>query len=101
MALHFSNGTGTIYDKDIDLPIAKVNYQLIETDPTKYTKKRWWGEFTTNKKIKRPGNYIIEFDDNRKGECVIYTDSRPKHGHSRQHYHHHFNGRSKLRPSFR
>ena len=39
MALHYSGGIGILYDKEIDQAISKVSYQLIDTDPTKYTKK--------------------------------------------------------------
>ena len=43
MGIHYSNGLGRLYDKDIERPIAEVKYQLIETDATKYTPKKWWG----------------------------------------------------------
>jgi hypothetical protein len=100
MALHYSGGIGIIYDKEIDQPISKVSYQLIETDPTKYTKKKWWGEFYTSKEIKRSGIYRIELEDGRKGECVVWVNIELKELSASQ-YHYHFNGRSKLSRDFR
>jgi hypothetical protein len=100
MALHFSGGIGIIYDKEIEQPIAKVSYQLIETDPTKYTKKKWWGDFYTSKEVKRTGIFRIELEDGRSGECVVWTDTEIKQD-SASHYHYHFNGRSKLSRNLR
>ena len=71
MALHYSGGIGILYDKEINQAISKVSYQLIETDPTKYTKKKWWGEFYASKEIKRSGIYRIELEDGRKGKCFL------------------------------
>ena len=95
MGIHYGNGLGLLYDKEIEKPIAKVSYQLIETDPTKYTKKKWWGEFSTSKELRRTGNYTIELEDGRKGDCVVFTNSELKQGHA-SHYFYHFNGRSTL-----
>ncbi len=53
MAIHYSNGTGQLHNKESNQPIAQINYRLIETDPIKYTKKKWWGGFSTSKEIKR------------------------------------------------
>ncbi|MCK5577323.1 MAG: hypothetical protein KAI14_03310 [Dehalococcoidales bacterium] len=96
MGIHYGNGFGLVYDKELDKPIAKVNYSLIETDATKYTRKRWWGEFSTAKVIKRTGKYVIEMEDGRKGDCVVYTNSEAQQGQGSQ-YFYHFNGRSALR----
>ena len=52
MAIHFSNGTGRLFEKNIDMPIAQISYHLSETDATKYTRKKWWGDFQSNKKLK-------------------------------------------------
>ena len=98
MGIHFSNGLGFLYVKEMDQPIAKVSYQLTETDPTKYTKKKWWGELYTNKEVKsvnEVGTHRIEFEDGRKGECVIWVNTEAKQGRS-SHFYYHFNGRSKL-----
>ncbi len=95
MGIHYGSGLGLVYDKEIEKPLARVSYQLIETDPTKYTKKKWWGEFSTTKEIKRSGNYIIELEDGRKGECVVFTNTEVKRGSGSQ-YFYHFNGRSTL-----
>ena len=87
MALHYSNGTGTLHDKEIEKPIAEVQYQLIETDATKYASKKWWGEFFTKREVKNPANYLIEFDDGRKAECVVFGSTTPmKESSSRLHY---------------
>ena len=96
MGIHYGNGFGLVFDKELEKPIAKGNYSLIETDATKYTKKKWWGEFSTSKAIKRAGNYIIELEDGRKGECIIFANSEAKQGRASQ-YSYHFNGRSALR----
>ena len=52
MAIHFSNGIVTLFDKDTDMPIVQINYHLSETDATQYTNRKWWGEFQSNKKLK-------------------------------------------------
>ena len=87
MALHYSNGTGRLHDKELGKPIVDIQYQLIETDPTKYTPKKWWGEFSTKREIKPLGNYLIEFEDGRKGECIVGNSTTPvKKSASRRHY---------------
>lgn len=75
MAVHYSGGVGVLYNKGTDENLAKVAYQLIETDPTKYTKKKWWGDFSIKKELKQLGNYVIEFEDSRKGECIISNNT--------------------------
>ncbi len=95
MAIHYSNGVGKLYEKESDNPIAEAKYQLIETDPTKYTRKLWWGEFTTTRQIKKLGNYILELEDSRKGECVVSTNAAEGKKLSVR-YHYRFNGRGKL-----
>ena len=98
MGIHFSSGLGFLYVKEMDQPIAKVNYQLTETDPTKYTKKKWWGELYTNKEVKSVneiGTHVVEFEDGRKGVCVVWTNTEDKKVRS-SHYYYHFNGRSNL-----
>ena len=44
MGLHYSGGLGMLYEKESSLLISKINYQMIETDATIYTKSRWWGD---------------------------------------------------------
>ena len=98
MGIHFSSGFGFLYAKEIDQPIAKVSYQLTETDATKYTRKKWWGELSTNKEVKsanEPGTHRVEFEDGRKGECVIWVNTEAQQGRT-PHFYYHFNGRSKL-----
>ena len=95
MAIRYTNGIGKIYDKEIQQPISDVTYQLIETDKTKYTPKKWWGEFSAKREIKRLGNYILELDDGRKGECVIIANTEGGKGPG-AHHHYRFNGRGAL-----
>ena len=52
MAIHFSNGIGTLFDKDPDMLITQINYHLSETEAIKYTTRKLWGEFQSNKKLK-------------------------------------------------
>lgn len=102
MAVHYSGGIGVLYNKGTDENIATVAYQLVETDPTKYTKKKWWGDFSTKQEIKRPGSYVIEFEDGRKGECII-SNNTPTGKRSVSRYYYTFFGRGPLgrRVSFR
>ena len=95
MGIYYSNGFGKLYDKEAGEAIADVKYQLIETDPTKYTAKKWWGQFSTNIEIKRLGNYAIEFDDGRKSDCVIFTNTEMEEGLA-SNYYYRFYGRGRL-----
>jgi hypothetical protein len=95
MAIHYSNGIGRIFETESDDPVAEVKYQLIETDSTKYTRKKWWGEFSTKREIKRLGKYVIQVEDGRKGECVINTNTEGKRRIVSQYYYR-FNGRGAL-----
>jgi hypothetical protein len=96
MSIHFANGFGHLYEKETpDFPVARVSYQLTETDATRYTNKRWWGDFSTSEALKHPGNYYIEFEDARRGECIVIpnTESSSKKAKT---WHYHFNGRGAL-----
>ncbi len=96
MGLHYSSGIGKLYDKEAEKVVTEFKYQLIETDQTKYTPKKWWGEFTTNQKIKKLSDFIIEFDGGRAGGCYVSvnTDKGEVRGTSLHHYR--FYGRGKL-----
>ncbi|MDD4230587.1 MAG: hypothetical protein PHU52_03485 [Dehalococcoidales bacterium] len=95
MAIHFSEGSGFLYDKESDLMVARVKYQLTETDASIYTKKRWWGELITTRALVDSGStFSIEFSDGRRGDCFVYANSEINSRSQR--YHYHFNGRSKL-----
>jgi hypothetical protein len=104
MAIHYDNGIGQLYIKEGKRPIAQIKYKLIETDPTKYTKKKWWGEFSTSREIKEIRDTItfrIEFENGRDGDCVVWADTESKKGRSsQQQYSYHFNGRGKLGHDF-
>ena len=61
-----------LYDRDSDVLVDKVNYQLIESDGSVYTKKRWWGDFVTGREIKDAGrSFTLELSDGRRGECFV------------------------------
>ena len=95
MAIHYSEGSGFLYDKESDLMVSKIKYQLTETDASVYTKKRWWGELITVKTLIDSGStFTIEFSDGRQGKCFVY-DNTENTSKSKLHYYH-FNGRSKL-----
>ncbi|MDD2252023.1 MAG: hypothetical protein WCS74_00130 [Dehalococcoidales bacterium] len=95
MAIHYSEGTGFLYDKESDLMIAKIKYHLTETDASIYTKKRWWGEIITSKAIIDSGSiFELEFSDGRRGECFVYENTEMAVKSNRRYYH--FNGRGKL-----
>ncbi len=105
MAIHYNNGTGQLHSKESKQPIAQINYRLIETDPTKYTKKKWWGEFSMGRELaelKNSAIFRIEFEDGRDGDCAVWanTESQGVAG-SKYHHNYHFNGRSKMGQDFR
>jgi hypothetical protein len=98
MTVHYSNGFGKLYDKDTGVVILNINYQLIETDKTIYTNKKWWGEFSTKQGMEPVSTYIIEFADSRKGECIVTTNSEIRQGgvSLTSNYYYRFYGRGKL-----
>ncbi len=72
MSVHMSSGFGHLYETQApDHALATISYQLTETDATQYTKKRWWGEFTLGEPLRHTGNYIIDFQDMRRGDCLV------------------------------
>jgi len=96
MTVRFSNGLGHLFDKETpDFAIAKINYQLTETDPTKFSKRRWWGDFSTGDQLKHSGNFYIEFEEGRRGEIVVIPDTEAS-SKKAQTWYYHFNGRSSL-----
>ena len=96
MSVHYSNGTGYLHNKEQEGPVAEVQYQLIETDPTKYAPKKWWGGFYTNQEIKQLGNYKIEFADGRVSECAVVNSSEPVEKDTRHRYYYRFYSRGRL-----
>ena len=71
-----TSGTGTLYDNEMpDFPVAKISFNLLETEENKYVKKKWWGDFSAVSELKHAGNYIIGFEDSRKGECVVIPNT--------------------------
>jgi hypothetical protein len=104
MAVHYSNGSAKLFEKDGTQPITQLSYRLIETDPTKYTKKKWWGEFHTSKELTQLRDSVIfriEFEDGREGDCAICAESETQHSDTAKQFSYHFNGRSKLGRDFR
>jgi len=94
MAIRYSSGTGNLIDKELNKPLSIIQYNMMETSPTKYTSGKWWGEISIKKELKKTGNYIMELEDGRKGECVISSDSQEKRTASN--YFYSFFGRGKL-----
>lgn len=98
MAVHYSNGFGKLYDKENGETILNINYQLIETDKTIYSNKKWWGEFSAKQEMEPVSTYIIEFADSRKGECIVTTNLEGRRGGERlaSNSYYRFYGRGKL-----
>jgi len=99
MTIHFSNGIGQLFERNIDMPIAQISYHLSETDATKYTRKKWWGDFHSNKKLKESqlvGTLRVEFDDSRDGECTVWMGNDGGSSKKDNNNLYHFNGRGKL-----
>jgi phosphoserine aminotransferase len=87
---------GTLYNKETpDFPVARINFNLMETESTKYNKKKWWGDFSLNEALKHGGNYLIGFEDSRKGECIVIPNTEARSAKSKTWYYH-FNGRGAL-----
>jgi hypothetical protein len=96
MSIHISTGSGTLYNKETpDFPVARINFNLMETEATKYTKKKWWGEFSVGEELEHMGNYLIGFEDARKGECVVIGNTESSSRKNKTWYYH-FNGRGGL-----
>ena len=94
MGIRYSNCTGNLIDKELNKPLSVIQYNLLETSPTKYTSGKWWGEISVKKQLKKTGNFIIEIEEGRKGECVISSDQQDKRSTSG--YYYNFFGRGKL-----
>jgi hypothetical protein len=96
MSLRISTGIATLYDKETpDFAVARVNVNLMETESTKYSKKKWWGDFSVNEELRHLGNYLIGFEDARKGECIVIANTEASSKKSKTWYYH-FNGRGGL-----
>jgi hypothetical protein len=104
MTIHYSNVIGLLYNKETKQTVAQINYRLIETDPTKYAKKKWWGEFSTNKGLKEQSDstiFRIEFEDGRDGDCIVWMSTETRDdSNSMYNHNYHFNGRGKLTRDF-
>ena len=96
MGVHYSNGSGLLHDHESEKSVVDIQYYLRETDPTKYTSRKWWGGLSTKQGIKRLGNYQIEFQDGRRGTCVIVISDTPVERNVARRYHYLFYGRGRL-----
>jgi len=93
VSIKYTNGSGHIYLKDVDKPLADVQYSLMETNSSQYTSAKWWGEITSSKELK-PSEYIFEAEDGRRGSVVISLITPP--GRKLQKYRYLVNGRGTL-----
>ncbi|AGG08238.1 hypothetical protein [Dehalococcoides mccartyi] len=93
MSIKYTSGLGHIYLKDVDKPLADVQYNLMETNSSQYTSAKWWGEITSSKELK-PAEYIFEAEDGRKGSVVISLTTPP--GRKLPKYRYLVNGRGSL-----
>jgi len=96
VSLRITTGIGTLYDKETpDFAVARVNFNLMETETTKYNKKKWWGDFSVNEELRHAGNFLISFEDARKGEVIVIPNTESQTRNSKTWYYH-FNGRGGL-----
>jgi hypothetical protein len=96
MSVRITTGTGTLYDREMpDFAVANISFNLQETESNKYVRKKWWGDFSVQKELKHAENYIISFEDARKGECVVIPNTESSSKKNRIWFYH-FNGRSGL-----
>ncbi len=96
MSIRITTGAAALYDKETpDFPVARINYNLMETEATKYNKKKWWGDFSLGEELKHLGNYLIGFDDARKGGCVVIANTESS-SRKNKIWFYHFNGRGSL-----
>lgn len=86
---------GVLYKEMPAFPVARINFNLMETEATKHNKKRRWGDFSMGEELKHLGNYRIGFEDARKGECVIVANTEATSKKYKTWYYH-LNGRSTL-----
>jgi len=94
MTVRYQGGTARLYAKDIEKAVADVRYQMMTTQATKFTRMKWWGDFSANKELKSLGEFIMEFEDGTRGDVSVYHSGAPQGKAGR--YQYSFNGRSKL-----
>ena len=94
MSIRYSSGNAKLYMKDIDKPIADIQYSLMSTGSSRYTAMKWWGDFTTRKDLKQLGDHVIEFEDGQRGIVYVYSTSPP--GTKTARFSYGFNGRGSL-----
>ena len=94
MTIKYLGGTARLYAKDIEKPVADIRYQMMISQATRFTRMKWWGDFSANKELRTVGEFIMEFEDGTRGEVFVYTSGAP--GSKSGRYQYTFNGRSKL-----
>ncbi len=96
MGVHYSNGSSLLYDHESEKSVVDIQYYLRETDPTKYTSRKWWGGLSTKQEIAHLGNCQIEFQDGRRGTCVVVNNNSPVEKYVAHRYHYLFYSRGRL-----
>jgi hypothetical protein len=68
--MDIKHGDGKLYRFNNQQLVSSVEYKLYEEDSSGI---HWWGELylDTNIRILEDKNYVMEFDDSRKGRCVV------------------------------
>ncbi|MEL7562330.1 hypothetical protein [Dehalogenimonas sp. 4OHTPN] len=94
MTVRYQGGSARLYAKDVEKPVADVRYQMMLTQATKFTRIKWWGDFSSGKELKTLGEFIIEFDDGTRGEIVVFSSGAASNKNGRFQYS--FNGRGRL-----
>jgi hypothetical protein len=94
MTVRYQGGTARLFAKDIDKAVADVRYQMMMTLGTRFTRTKWWGDFSANKELKTLGDYVMEFEDGSRGDVAVYSTGTPQGKGAR--YQYSFNGRGKL-----
>jgi hypothetical protein len=95
MTVRYQGGSARLYAKDIEKPLADVRYQMMMTQATRFTRMRWWGDFSANKELKTLGEFTMEFEGGTRGDVFVYASGAPQ-GSKSGRFQYSFNGRSKL-----
>lgn len=72
-------GKGKIYDSHENY-LDEVTYEIQYQSPAGSNGEEWWGEITPDNGIMPVGNYIIELNDGRRGQCVIRMKTNSSFG---------------------
>ncbi|AKG53875.1 hypothetical protein DGWBC_1222 [Dehalogenimonas sp. WBC-2] len=94
MSIRYNGGTARLYSKDTEKSVADIRYQMMSTEATRFTRMRWWGDFSANKELRTLGDFVMEFEDGSRGEVFVYSSGAPQGKSGRFLYT--FNGRGRL-----